>query len=130
MDFMMLLMRTAILFEPMRIFLPLALFSGLLGVLKLLFDVISFGPRTGSFGPSIFFQPVISTSAILLLLASLQLLLIGMVADGLFKRMARHDTPLVPSHAVRFYEPADAAGAQRGVAEPSASAPSEGQWPL
>jgi hypothetical protein len=129
MDFMMLLMRTAILFEPMKIFLPLALFSGLLGVLKLLFDVISFGPRTGSFGPSIFFQPVISTSAILLLLAGLQLLLIGMVADGLFKRMARHNAPLVRSHAVRFYDPADGASAQRGDAEASASTPSEEQWP-
>ena len=109
MDFMMLLMRTAILFDPLKIFLPLALLLGLLGILKVVFDVLSFGPRTGSFGLSFIFQPVLSASAILLLLAGLQLLMIGMVADGLFKRMARHDTPLIRSHAVRLYDPVSAA---------------------
>ena len=106
MDFMMLLVRTAILFDPLKIFLPLALFLGLLGILKVVYDVLSFGPRTGSFGLSIIFQPVLSSSAILLLLAGLQLLMIGVVADGLFKRMARHDTPLIRSQAVRIYYPA------------------------
>ncbi len=119
MDFMMLLLRMAILFEPMKIFLPLALFFGLLGGLKVVFDVFSFGPRTGSFGLWILFQPVLSTSAILLLLAGLQLLLFGMVADGLFKHVARHDTPLVRSHAVRFYEATGAAGAPQDAAEAS-----------
>jgi glycosyltransferase involved in cell wall biosynthesis len=116
-DFMVLLMRTAILFEPMKIFLPLALFFGLLGGLKVVFDVLSFGPRTGSFNLSILFQPVLSTSAILLLLAGLQLLLFGMVADGLFKHVATHETPLVRSHAVRFYEAPGTAEAPRDEAE-------------
>jgi len=119
MEFMVLLMRTAILFEPMKIFLPLSLFFGLLGGLKVGFDVFSFGPRTGSFDLSILFQPVLSTSAILLLLAGLQLLLFGMVADGLFKHVARYDTPLVRSHAVRFYEAAGAPEAPRDAAEAS-----------
>jgi glycosyltransferase involved in cell wall biosynthesis len=105
MDFMILLMRATILFDPLKIFLPLGLLFGALGILKVAFDVLSFGPRTGSFGLSFIFQPVLSTSAVLLLLTGLQLLLIGMVADGLFRRMARHDTPLVRSQAVRFYDP-------------------------
>lgn len=113
MDFMILLMRAAILFDPLRIFLPLGLFFGALGMLKVAFDVLSFGPRTGSFGVSFIFQPVLSTSAILLLLTGLQLLLIGMVADGLFRRMARHDTPLVRSQAVRFYDPLSPAQSMR-----------------
>jgi hypothetical protein len=109
---MMLLMRTAILFEPMKIFLPLALFFGLLGGLKVAFDVFSFAPRTGSFNSSILFEPVLSTSAILLLLAGLQLLLFGMVADGLFKHVAKREKPLVRSQAVRFY---DAPGASKAA---------------
>lgn len=125
-DFMTLLMRMAILFEPMKIFLPLALFCGLLGVLKVMFDVISFAPRTGSFSLAFIFQPVLSTSAIMLLLAGLQLLLIGMVADGLFKRMARHNAPLVPSRAVRFYNPPGTVGAQRDIAEADTDAVMEG----
>jgi len=50
---------------------------------------------------SIFYQPVISTSAVLLLLVGLQLLLIGMLADGVLRRIALHNGPLVTSHSVR-----------------------------
>jgi len=47
----------------------------------------------------------LSTSAILLLLVALQLLLIGMVADGVIRRIARHSTRLVPSQAIVEVEP-------------------------
>jgi glycosyltransferase involved in cell wall biosynthesis len=110
MDFIMLLLRTAILFEPMKIFVPVALALGGLGALKVLFDVLSFGPRTGSYGISLIFQPVISTSAILLLLAALQVLLFGMVADGLIRRIARHGPPLIRSRGLRYLAPAADAG--------------------
>jgi hypothetical protein len=43
---------------------------------------------------------VLSTTSLLLLLASFQLLLIGMVADGVIRRIARHSQPLVISHGV------------------------------
>lgn len=113
MDFIMLVLRMAMLFQPMKIFVPLALACGGLGVLKILFDIVSFYPRTGSFSWSLIFQPVLSTSAVLLLIVGLQLLLIGMVADGALRRIAQHNGPLVPSHGIRVVEtPAFAPTAQ------------------
>jgi glycosyltransferase involved in cell wall biosynthesis len=104
MDFIMLVLRMAMLFQPMKIFVPLALTCAGLGVLKILFDVASYYPRTGHFDWSLLFQPVLSTSAVLLLIVALQLLLIGMVADGALRRIAQHNGPLVPSHGVRVVE--------------------------
>ncbi len=65
---------------------------------KVIFDILSFFPRTGKWGWDMLFQPVLSTSAVLLLLVGLQLLLIGMVADGTLRRIAEHNGPLVPSY--------------------------------
>ncbi len=113
MDFMMLVLRMAMLFQPMKIFVPLALACAGLGALKVLFDILSYIPRTGEFSWSFLFQPVLSTSAVLLLIVGLQLLLIGMVADGALRRIAQHNGPLVPSHGVRVVEaPAYAPTAQ------------------
>lgn len=100
MDFMMLVLRMAMLFQPLKVFLPLAGLCGLLGTLKAAFDIIALFQRASSFNGSLLYQPVLSTSAILLLLVGLQLLLIGMVADGLLRRIARHDRPLTPSHGI------------------------------
>ncbi|HZQ09193.1 MAG TPA: glycosyltransferase family 2 protein [Anaerolineae bacterium] len=104
MDFLMLVLRMAMLFQPMKIFVPLALACVGLGVLKVIFDILSIYPRMGTFSWSFLFQPVLSTSAILLLLVGLQLLLIGMVADGALRRIAQHNGPLVPSHGVQVFE--------------------------
>ncbi|MCC7162900.1 MAG: glycosyltransferase family 2 protein [Anaerolineae bacterium] len=104
MDFMMLVLRMAMLFQPMKIFLPLAVGCIGLGLVKMLFDVVSIYPRTGTFGWELLVLPVLSTSAVLLLIVGLQLLLIGMVADGALRRIAQHNGPLVPSHGVRVVE--------------------------
>ncbi len=104
MEFIMLVLRMAMLFQPMKIFVPLALLCMSLGVLKVIFDLVSFIPRTGGLSWSFLFQPVLSTSAILLLLVGLQLLLIGMVADGALRRIAQHNGPLLASHGVRVVE--------------------------
>ena len=105
MDFMALVLRSAMLFQPLRVFVPLSVFSGSMGVLKVVFDIVSVYPRTHRLGWSMLFEPVLSTSAILLLLVALQLLLIGMVADGVIRRIARHSTRLVPSQAIVEVEP-------------------------
>jgi glycosyltransferase involved in cell wall biosynthesis len=99
MDFLILVLRLAVLFQPLRVFVPLAAASGALGVLKTIYDVISFFPRSASSGWSILYQPVISTTAILFLLAAFQLLVVGLVADAVLRRIAQHHT-LVPSRAV------------------------------
>src|SRR4030067_1603844 len=95
MEFMMLVLRLAMLFQPLKIFVPLSFSCGLLGVLKAIFDIIGLFQRASSFNSSLVFQPVLSTSAILLLLVALQLLLIGMVADGLVRRIVQSNRPMM-----------------------------------
>ncbi len=99
MDFMVLVLRMALLFQPLRVFVPLAFACGLLGTAKALFDIVALFQRTSSLDWSLLYQPVLSTSAILLLLVGLQLLLMGMVADGVLRRIAQHNRPQAPSHA-------------------------------
>lgn len=104
-DFMILVLRIAVLFQPMRVFLPLALTCAVLGGLKVAFDLVLLAPRVSAFGwSSLLNQSILSTSAILLVLVGLQLLLIGMVADGVLRRIAQHSRSLVPSHAVSDLE--------------------------
>ncbi len=99
MDFLILVLRTAMLFHPLRVFVPLALFVGGLGFLKFIFDVASLFLRVSTLRWSLIFQPVLSTSAILLLLAALQLILVGMVADGVLRRLGRHEEGSMPERA-------------------------------
>jgi glycosyltransferase involved in cell wall biosynthesis len=99
MDFLMLVLRLAVLFQPLRVFLPLSLVLGGLGVLKTIYDIFSLFPRTSASGWNILYQPVLSTTAILFLLVGFQLLVVGLVADGVLRRIAQRQ-PLVPSRAV------------------------------
>jgi glycosyltransferase involved in cell wall biosynthesis len=100
MEFLILILRIAILFEPLKIFSPLAFLCGFLGLLKVGFDLLAFFQRNPSFGFSLFFNELLSSSALLLLVVSLQLLLIGMVADGLLKRIVQQNKTLVPSAGI------------------------------
>jgi glycosyltransferase involved in cell wall biosynthesis len=100
-DFTILVLRMAMLFHPLRIFAPLAFLCGFLGTLKVVYDVVSIFLRAGHFDWSLLYQPVLSTSAILLLLVGLQLLLIGMVADGVVRRIGQQNRSLTPSYAIR-----------------------------
>ena len=112
MEFVVLVLRMAMLFQPLRVFLPLAALFITAGVLKVANDVIAFSYRTNQpIGWSLLVQPVLSTSALLLLMAALQLLLIGMVADGVLRRVAQSTRMLVTSRAVRVRgnSPADVA---------------------
>lgn len=104
MDFAILVVRMAMLFQPLKVFVPLAFACGLLGMLKVIYDIASFSLRTGTLDWSLLYQPVLSTSAILLLLVGLQLLLIGMLADGIVRRIALHNAQLVSSHGIRLLE--------------------------
>ncbi len=104
MEFITLVFRVAILFQPLKIFLPLASTCFLLGFLKFCFDIVAAFRRAAAPGLSLLFQPVLSTSSILLLLVGLQLFLIGMVADGILRRLAQRGRPLKPSQAIRTFE--------------------------
>ncbi len=104
MDFMILVLRMAMLFNPLKVFVPLSLFTGFLGVSKAVFDIVALFQRAKHLEWALVYQPVISTTAILLLLISLQFLLIGMVADGLGRRMDRGTRTMIESSAVRSME--------------------------
>ncbi len=100
MDFTVLVLRMAMLFQPLKVFLPLAYIGATLGLLKSVFDVALVVQRAAQFGMETFYQPILSTSSLLLLLAAMQFLFIGMVADGVLRRMAQHTRPLVLSRAI------------------------------
>jgi glycosyltransferase involved in cell wall biosynthesis len=101
MEFVMLVLRMAMLFQPLKVFAPLAIGCAGLGFMKVVFDVFALFERARTQSWSLVYQPVVSTSAILLLLVALQLLLVGMMADGVLRRMAQQRAPLIPSRAVR-----------------------------
>lgn len=98
MDFLILIIRLSMMFNPLKIFLPLALIVGGLGVLKAIYDFVALFARHNTWDLSLVLQPALSTSAVLLIFVGLQLLMIGMVADGIIRRIAQHNRPLVPSH--------------------------------
>jgi glycosyltransferase involved in cell wall biosynthesis len=98
MDFLMLVLRLAVLFQPLRVFLPLALLFGGLGFAKTIYDIFALFPRTSATGWAIFYLPVVSTTAMIFLLVGFQLLVVGLVADAVLRRIAQSHT-LVPSRA-------------------------------
>jgi glycosyltransferase involved in cell wall biosynthesis len=100
MDFMILILRVAMLFQPLKIFVPLAFLFGSLGVLKVIYDVATLFLRYEAFNIALLYQPTISGSAILLLLVGIQLLLIGMMADGVVRRIGQNNRFQAPSHAI------------------------------
>ena len=100
MDFTILVLRMAMLFQPLRVFVPIALWCSFFGMLKTIYDIMTSFLRMPTFSWSILYQPLLSTSAVLLLLTGLQLLLIGMVADGVLRRISQHNRPMVPSNAI------------------------------
>lgn len=110
MDFMMLVLRLAVLFQPLRVFVPLATAFTSIGVLKAIYDVISFFPRVRPQNVESFFvQPLLSTTAVLFLVVGLQLLVVGLVADAVLRRISQYHTP-VASRAVRVAAPAQVTG--------------------
>ena len=103
-DFAILVLRMAMLFQPLKIFAPLAFLCSLLGVIKAIADITTVFLRATVWDLSLFQHPMLSVSAMLLLLVGLQILLIGMVADGVLRRIGQGNRDLAPSHAVLSHE--------------------------
>lgn len=85
-NFVMLVMRLAVLFRPLKIFIPASLFCFVLGIVKLGIDVALAVQQTGGFGWSILSFPVISSTTVILMVSGLQILLFGMVAEAMARR--------------------------------------------
>ncbi|MFO0839384.1 MAG: glycosyltransferase family 2 protein [Phycisphaerae bacterium] len=95
-SFAVLILRTAMLFHPLRVFLPLVGVALSYGVLKSIWDLFFIK------------QANISASAILAFQSALLILLIGMLGDAIATRLARLNSNLVagvkPRHAVELGE--------------------------
>jgi glycosyltransferase involved in cell wall biosynthesis len=111
-EFVALVLRLSMSFNPLRVFVPVSMFCFLLGVIKLLADVVFAVMRTGSFGLHLLTEPVVSTTAVVFLLFGLQILLIGMMSDGLARKIAQRLPADYQSRAVE-----DLAQASRERAE-------------
>ncbi len=74
-SFVILILRMAMLFRPLRVFLPLALLCAIYGLAKMAIDLTH--------------DPNISASAVLALMSALQLILIGMLGDAVATRLGR-----------------------------------------
>jgi glycosyltransferase involved in cell wall biosynthesis len=74
-SFAVLILRTAMLYRPLRIFLPIVLMCLAYGLTKLSIDLVR--------------DPMISASALMALMSALMILLIGMVGDALATRLGR-----------------------------------------
>ncbi len=94
-SFLVLILRTAMLFRPLRVFLPIVLVCLLYGIVKMSIDLTH--------------QPNISASAQLAFVSALQILLIGMVGDAIATRVGRMSqaTPGIPQNHDHPEHPAD-----------------------
>jgi hypothetical protein len=89
-SFMVLILRTSMLFRPLRVFVPLMLVCLAYGLTKLTVDLIR--------------DPMISASATLALLAALLILLIGMLGDAVATRLGRLTSNIIGVRTADYVE--------------------------
>jgi glycosyltransferase involved in cell wall biosynthesis len=92
-NFVTLVLRLSMLFNPLKVFVPISSICFLLGGFKLLFDVGFAIVRAEKLTFSILIHPVVSTTTLILLLFGLQILLLGMLSDGIARKIEQ----LMPS---------------------------------
>jgi glycosyltransferase involved in cell wall biosynthesis len=85
-SFVILVLRLSVLFKPLRVFIPVSAFCFTVGFLKMIHDVYMALLISHNTSTSLLYLPVISATAIAFFLASLQILLIGMVAEALARK--------------------------------------------
>jgi glycosyltransferase involved in cell wall biosynthesis len=86
-NFLMLVLRLAVLFKPLKVFIPASMVCLVLGLVKLLLDIVIALRDTG-LTTDLLRYPIISTTTVIFLVASLQILLVGMVAESLAQRQS------------------------------------------
>jgi len=100
-NFAALTLRLAMLFHPLKIFMPFAGVLFLLGTGKFLFDVVVAYQKVYEVSFALFTHRVISSTAVILFLSGLQCLLIGMVSDGLARKITQRLPSEYQSRAVK-----------------------------
>ncbi len=86
-NFISLILRLSMLFNPLKVFIPAALTFFSLSGIKFFFDLFFTIRRIGWQDYSIFVHATISTSCLLFFLTGVQVLLIGMMSDGLSRKI-------------------------------------------
>jgi glycosyltransferase involved in cell wall biosynthesis len=89
MTFISLVLRVSMLFNPLKVFVPPALVCLAVGGLKIMLDVIFTIMRAGGPHWSMFLMPTVSTSALILVIAGIQMLLIGMMSDAVARKIGQ-----------------------------------------
>lgn len=89
-NFLILILRTAMLFRPLRIFVPVVLFCLFYGIVKMSIDMSR--------------DPNISASALLAFVSALIILLIGMLGDALAARLSRINPQIIGVRTADFIE--------------------------
>lgn len=89
-NFLVLILRTAMLFRPLRVFVPVVLFCLLYGIVKMSIDMTR--------------DPNISASALLAFVSALIILLIGMLGDALAARLSRLNPQIIGVRTADFVE--------------------------
>lgn len=89
-SFAILILRTAMLFRPLRIFIPVVMFCLLYGFVKMTIDMMR--------------DPNISASALLAFVSALIILLIGMLGDALATRLGRMNPLIIGVRTADFID--------------------------
>jgi glycosyltransferase involved in cell wall biosynthesis len=89
-SFAILILRTAMLFRPLRIFIPVVMLCLLYGFVKMTIDMMR--------------DPNISASALLAFVSALIILLIGMLGDALATRLGRMNPQIIGVRGADFIE--------------------------
>lgn len=101
-NFTTLVLRLSMFFNPLKIFVPISCICFLLGITKLIADIVFAMLRAEHLTFLILTQPILSTTTLILLLSGLQILLIGMVSDGLSRKVALSlsSVDYIPRHKI------------------------------
>jgi glycosyltransferase involved in cell wall biosynthesis len=98
--FVTLVLRLSMLFNPLKVLVPAAMVCFLLGAAKLTMDVIYAALHTPRLSLFVLGQPVVSTTTVILFLSGLQILLIGMISDGLVRKIGQRMPADYRSHSL------------------------------
>ena len=90
-NFVTIVLRLSMLFNPLKIFIPVALSFLFLGGVKFIFDFLFMIERAGGMSWEILKTHTISASTLLLFLSGLQILLVGMISDGIIRKIAQNN---------------------------------------
>lgn len=104
-NFFNLVLRLSMLFNPLKVFIPVSFTFLFFGAGKFIMDIVVAFLRANEVSFSILTQQgVISTTALILLLSGLQILLIGMMSDGLGRKIEQRMPTEYKSHAFEEWE--------------------------